>query len=186
MAAGKRFRQQHHVGFDIPVLDREEFSGAADAGLDLVGDEQRAVFAAERGGPRQEFVGGHVDALALNRLDDEGGDLTRRQRLFQCCEVVEGNLRAAGQQRLEAGTEVRVVHQRQRAVGQPMERVGTGHDAGPAGRAARELDRGLDGFGTRIGEEHLVQIGHMLEQTFRQHAGQRGDIQLNQIGQIAV
>ena len=67
-----------------------------------------------------------------------------------------------------------------------MERVGARHDAGPAGRATRELDRGLDGFGARIGEEHLVQVWHMFEQTFRQHTGQRGDIQLNQIGQIAV
>jgi hypothetical protein len=67
-----------------------------------------------------------------------------------------------------------------------MERVGTGHDAGPAGRATRELDRGLDGFRAGIGEEHLVQVWHMLKQAFRQHAGQRGDIQLHQIGQIAV
>ena len=64
--------------------------------------------------------------------------------------------------------------------------MGAGDDAGPAGRAARELDRGFDGFGTGIGKEHLVQIWHMFEQTFRQHAGQRGDVQLHQIGQIAV
>ncbi len=67
-----------------------------------------------------------------------------------------------------------------------MERVGTGYDAGPAGRATRELDRGFDGFCARIGEENLVQVWHMFEQTFRQHTGQRGNIQLNQIGQIAV
>jgi hypothetical protein len=40
------------------VLDREEFSGAADAGLDFVGDEQRAVFAAQRAAPgRNSSVG---------------------------------------------------------------------------------------------------------------------------------
>ena len=89
MAARQRLRQQHHVGFDVPVLDREEFSGAADAGLDFVRDEQRAVFAAQRGCARQKFVVGHVDALALDRLDDEGGDLARRQRLLQRCEIVE-------------------------------------------------------------------------------------------------
>ena len=91
MTARQRLREQHHVGLDIPVLDREESSGAADSGLDFVGDEQRAVFAAERGRARQKFVGGHVDALALDRLDDEGGDLARRQRLLQCGEIVEGN-----------------------------------------------------------------------------------------------
>ena len=57
-------------------------------------------------------------------------------------------------------------------------------DAGPAGRAARELDRRLDAFGAGIGEKHLVQIWHMLEQPFGQHAGQRRDIHLHQIGQI--
>ena len=103
MAAGQRLRDQHHVGLDVPVLDREETAGAAHAGLDLVGDEQRAVFLAERGRARQEFVGGHVDALALDRLDDEGGDLARRQRLFERGEIVEGDRGAARQQRLEAG-----------------------------------------------------------------------------------
>ena len=67
-----------------------------------------------------------------------------------------------------------------------MEGVGAIDDAGPAGRAARELDRGLDGFGAGIGKEHLVQIWHMFEQAFRQHAGQRRDVELHQIGQIAV
>ena len=57
VAAGQRLCQQHHVGLDIPVLDREEAAGAPDAGLDLVGDEQRAVFPAERGRARQELVG---------------------------------------------------------------------------------------------------------------------------------
>src|SRR4029079_109414 len=103
VAAGQRLRQQHHVGFDVPVLDREEFSGAADAGLDFVGDEYRAVFFAQRRGAGQEFIRRQVDALALDRLDNEGGDLARRQRLLKRGEIVEWNLRASRQQRLEAG-----------------------------------------------------------------------------------
>ena len=186
VAAGQRLRQQHHVGLDVPVLDREEFSGAADAGLDFVGDEYRAVFLAQRGGARQEFVRGQIDALALDRLDDEGRDLARRQRLLERGEIVEGNLRASRQQRLEAGAEIRIVHQRQRAIGQAVKRMGTGDDAGTAGRAARELDRGLDGFGAGIGKEHLVQIWDMFQQAFRQHTGERGDVKLHQIGKIAV
>ena len=67
-----------------------------------------------------------------------------------------------------------------------MKGVGTGDDAGPAGGATGEFDRGLDGFGAGIGEKHLVQIWHMFEQAFRQHAGQRGDVELHQIGQIGV
>ena len=186
MAARQRLGEQHHVGLDIPVLDREEAAGAADAGLDFVGDEQRAVFAAQRSGARQELVGGHVDALALDRLDDEGGDLARRQRLLQRGEIVERDRRAARQQRLEAGAEIGIVGQRQRAVGQAVKGVGAIDDAGPAGGAARELDRGLDAFGAGIGEEHLVEIGHEFEQPLGQHAGQGRDVELHEIGQVAV
>ncbi len=73
------------------MLNREEFSGAANTGLDLVGDEQRAVFAAQRRRARQEVVAGNVDALALDRFDDESRDLARRQRLFEGGEIVERN-----------------------------------------------------------------------------------------------
>ena len=136
--------------------------------------------------PGRNSSDGQVDALALDRLDDEGRDLARGQRLLERGEIVEGNLRASRQQRLEAGAEVRIVHQRQRAVGQAVKGVGAGDDARAAGRAARELDRGLDGLGAGIGKEHLVQIWHMFQQAFRQHAGERGHIKLNQIGKIAV
>ena len=51
VAARQRLGEQHHVGLDAPMLDREELAGAADAGLDFVGDEQRAVFAAKLRGP---------------------------------------------------------------------------------------------------------------------------------------
>ena len=60
------------------------------------------------------------------------------------------------------------------------------NDAGPAGGAARELDRGLDGFGARIGEEHLVQIWDMFQQSFGEHAGERGDVELHKIWQVGV
>jgi len=91
VTAGQRLGEQHHVRFHIPVLDREEPPGAAHPGLNFVGDQQRAIAAAQSGRARQKFIGGHVDALALDRLDNEGGNLARRQRLFQCGEIVEGN-----------------------------------------------------------------------------------------------
>ena len=90
------------------------------------------------------------------------------------------------QQRLEAVAEIRVAVQRQRAVGQAVKRVVAVHDAGAAGRAARELDRGLDGLGAGIGKEHLVEIRHVGQQPLGQHAGKRRHVQLHEIGQIAV
>ena len=91
MSARQRLGEQHHVRFDVPVLDREKAAGPADPGLNLVGDKQRAVFAAQRGGTGQKFVTGHVDALALDRLDDKGRNLARGQRLLKRCQIVEGN-----------------------------------------------------------------------------------------------
>ena len=61
-----------------------------------------------------------------------------------------------------------------------------GDDARAAGRATREFNRGLDGYGAGIGKEHLVQIWNMFKQAFRQHAGKRGDVELHQIWKIAV
>ncbi len=39
VTAGQGLGEQHDVWLDIPVLDREEASGPAHAGLDFVGDE---------------------------------------------------------------------------------------------------------------------------------------------------
>ena len=56
------------------MLDGEELAGAAQPGLDLIGDEQRPVLAAQRLNAGEVVLARQVDALALDRLDDEGGD----------------------------------------------------------------------------------------------------------------
>jgi hypothetical protein len=76
------------------VLDCEEFAGAAKPGLNLVSDEQGAVLPAELLRAAQVAVVGQVDALALDRLDDEGGDRLAGQSLFERGEIVERNLDA--------------------------------------------------------------------------------------------
>ena len=186
MPAGERFRQQHHVRLDIPVLDSQEFACAAHAGLDFVGDQQRPVFAAEGCRIGQEGVVRNVHALALNGLEDEGRVLARGQRPLQLGDVVERDARAVRQQRLEAGAEILVVGQRQRAVGQAV--IGVAHiqNAGAAGRAAREFDGGLDALRPRIGEERLLQIGHELHQLFGQQARQHRHVHLHEIRKVAV
>ena len=65
------------------MLAGEEAAGAAEAGLDLVGDEQRAVLAAQPLRLVQVAVVRQVDALALDRLEDEGGDVAGLQRALQ-------------------------------------------------------------------------------------------------------
>ena len=39
VAARERLGDQHHVGLDAPMLDRQELAGAPETRLDLVGDE---------------------------------------------------------------------------------------------------------------------------------------------------
>ncbi len=105
------------------MIDREKFAGAAEAGLNLVGDEQRAVFAAKRLRAEEIIVGGDVDALALNRFDEEGRDLARGERALQRGQIVERNLLRIRQQRAEALLEDRVAVHRQRAIGEAVEGV---------------------------------------------------------------
>ncbi len=47
VAAAERLADEHEVGIEAPVLEREPPAGAAESGLDLVDDEQRAVATAE-------------------------------------------------------------------------------------------------------------------------------------------
>jgi len=75
LSAGQRLGEQYHVRFDAPVLDRQETSGPPEAGLYFVGDEQGSVLAAQVERTLKIAVVRSDDALALNRLDDEGGDL---------------------------------------------------------------------------------------------------------------
>ena len=75
VAARQRLGKQYHIGLDAPVLDCEEPSGATEPGLTLVGHKQRAMPAAQRRRFAQIVVHRHVDAFALDRLDDERGDV---------------------------------------------------------------------------------------------------------------
>ncbi len=186
MTARQRLGNQDHIGFDVPVFDREEPARSTHSGLDLVCHHQGAILAAERGRAREKFVGGHVDALALDRLDNEGGHFARRQGLLERGKIIEWYRGASGQQRLESAAEVRVVGQRKRAVGQSVVSMRAVDDTRPAGRAARELDRSFDTFRAGIGKKHLVQIWDIFEQPFRKHAGQGRNIELHEIRQIAV
>ncbi len=67
-----------------------------------------------------------------------------------------------------------------------MKSVCAGQDFGALGRCPRELDRGFNRFGSRIGEEHLVEIGRLGEQPLCQHAGERRHVHLHEVGQFRV
>ena len=95
-AAAQGLADDDHVGPHALVLAGEELARAAEAGLDLVGDEEDVVLLADLGGLPEEPVGRDEDAgLGLDGLDQEGGRV-RRDGLFQGLGVAEGNDGEAG------------------------------------------------------------------------------------------
>ena len=72
-AAADALAERHDVGRDAGMLVVEELPGAADAGLDLVEDQEQAVRVGERAQILQELVGRGPDAgFALDRLEHHG------------------------------------------------------------------------------------------------------------------
>ena len=101
VSARQRFGKKNHIRFNIPVLDREKTASAADAGLNFVRDKQGSMSPAELSRAFEIIVGRHIDALALDRLDNKGRDRPRMERPLEPDKVVEGDANAAGQQRPE-------------------------------------------------------------------------------------
>ena len=125
------------------MLDRQETSGPPEAGLYFVGDEQGSVLAAQVERTLKIAVVRSDDALALNRLDDEGCHLSGVERFFEREKIVEWDANAVRQQRPEPGAERVVAVERQCSIRQAVEGVVTKDDPGAAGRRPRKLERGL-------------------------------------------
>src|SRR4029077_10304041 len=110
-AAAERLGEDANVGHD---LGRVQLPRAADAGLHFVEDEKRAMPAAQRLRLLQVSVGRYADAaLALDRLDDECGDIAR-QHLLQRIQIAERNLGVV-RARYERRALALVAHDAQRA-----------------------------------------------------------------------
>ena len=108
------------------------------------------------------------------------------QRALEREQVVVRDAQALRQQRLKAFAENVVAIERQRAVAQTMEGMFAIDDPGPPGRRTGELDGRLDRFRAGIGKEHLVEIGHPLQEPLGQNSGQHRHVELHQVGQVAV
>ena len=82
-AAGDALGHGDDVRDDALVVDGEPFPGAAEAGLDLVRDEDDALVLGPGGERRQEALGRDDEAaLALDRFDDDRGDLVAAELLL--------------------------------------------------------------------------------------------------------
>ena len=170
-AAGERLADDEHVGLDALVLVGEELAGAAEAGLDLVGDEQDAVLLADGGGVFEEAVGRHEDAgLALDGLDEEGGGVGRDGGA-QGGGIAEGDDLEAGREGAEAVAVLRVGGEADDGDGAAVEVVGADDDLGLifrhaldlVGPLAGELEGGLDGLGAGVHGQGHVEAGEVVD-----------------------
>ena len=83
------------------MLDREQFAGAGEAGLDLVGDQEDAVLVADAAELDQKLGRRDVEAaFALDRLDDDRRD---PRRLDIGLEQVDSALSESATRRRAAG-----------------------------------------------------------------------------------
>ena len=123
VAAAQSLRQGDDVRLQVPMLEAKHLAGAPEAGLDFVADEKRAVFSAKLLGPIKEIALRDIDAFALDRLDDEGGDVAFRQLAFERRRDHRARCgRRILHQRAEAFGETFAAHQGKRAEAEAMKR----------------------------------------------------------------
>src|SRR5687768_8234230 len=143
----------------------EEPAGPTHAGLDLVKDKEQATLVAEL--PEIAELGGRERphaALALDRLNEDGGSL-RTDRRLQRRTVAERHLIEALDLRSEAFEVLRLAPCRDRRQRAAVEGALERDDAEALRRAVhimvapRRLDRAFDRFDARIGEEDPIREG---------------------------
>ncbi len=169
----------------MPVA--EEAAGPAHAGLDLVHDQEGPVPSAQGLGLAPVGLGGQVDPLALDGLEHEGGHVALAQTGLQGVDVAERHRVATRQEGAEPDPELLAAVERQRPVGQAVERVVGVEDPVATGGAAGELDGRLHRLRTRVGEHGPPDAGvGPLHQSLAQQAGQQGAVQLGQVREVGV
>ena len=169
------------------MLAGEHRPGAREAGLHLVGDEHDVVGAAPGQQCGQEALGGDDEpALALDRLDDDRGQVRRADLLVDHRDrPARGQLTVGGQFLAELGVAERVGQrgpvdlgcegaetvlvghrlggQRHREVGTPVVGVVERHHRLFAGVTAGDLDGVLDGFGAGVEQRGAFLIAPRCE-----------------------
>ena len=170
-----RLGHDEDVRLDVPVPHREQLTGPAEPGLDLVGDEEDPVLAGDLAEARQEpRRRDDVAALTDDRLDDDRRDLVRIHELVEqqvepllpvaraCPWIVRsagrpvavrvvGVVDAAGERLEGAAVDILRRGEGHRLAGAPVELVAERDDRRPARRRTRQLDRALDGLGPGVG-----------------------------------
>ena len=162
------------------MLEGEQLPGPAEAGLHLVDREQRAVAAAELLRAGEVAVRREVDAVTLDRLDEEERDVPAAELTLERVEIAERDLGEPRQQRPEALGEGRPAVRGQCPQSEPVEAVPRREHARAAGGRSSELERGLDGFGAGACEQDAREsLRRPLEQLLREQAREQGHAELD-------
>ncbi len=183
-AAADALGEADNVGLDVLVLHRPPVAGAARAALDFVDHEQDAVAVAHFAQAGEEAGRGHdVAALALDRFDEDTGNIGRRQHgaehlVFDIVhdDIAVGLVWWAGQDGtigvgvghvidLDASQVVGPLDglaggEGQRAEGAAVERAHEADEARAAGGVHGQLDGRLDRFGAGVAEVDLRRPVH--------------------------
>ena len=164
-AAADALGDAHDIRRNAGPFMREKAAGAADAALDFVEDQQKAVVVADGAQRPQEF---RIDrahaALALHGLDEDAGGRLGDSGLDRI-EIAKRHLVEAGGLGAEAFDIFLIAAGRDRRRRATMEGTVEGDDVElfrvslVEVIAARRLDGAFDRFGTGIGEEDLVGKG---------------------------
>ncbi len=168
--ARQRLRYGNDVRLDAGRFEREERTGTADAGLDIVHDEEHVVLVAELFDLLEPVEAGDVDAaLALHRFDDD------RRRLFQAAgAVLEHGFQIVG--RVAAFAEIAAIRQRRRA---RHGNTGTAALGGIAGHRQRTQRHAVIGVGKEQHARPLLDLARDLERSFhRVGAGRPRELNL--------
>ncbi len=171
------------------MLVSVELAGPCDTALYFVEHQHQIVVIGQLAQAVDELVRTGTDAaLALDRLDEEAGSLVAHQR-FGVVEIVEFRILEPGKQRHEAFVHLLLVRGADRRHRPPVECVGEGDQFGTLRITVlmlvvrpRRLDRRLDRFGTRIGEEHRIGEG-LVDQHLRQFFTLRAAIEVGDMHQ---
>ena len=165
-AAAEGLAEQVHVGDHVLVLAGERVAGAAQAGLDLVGDHQDAVRGAELPEPGQVARRRHDHpGLALDRLEQHRDPVrarrprrparpgrrrapTRNPGVYGPKSVA--GVRVGGEADDRGGPAVEVARRT------TMIRLVGRHALDRVAPLARDLDRGLDRLGAGVHRQHHV------------------------------
>ena len=73
------------------MLESEHFPRSTQTGLNLVTNEKCTVFAAELQGAGEEISSGRFTTFALDRFDDEGGNITFREFALERRDIIESD-----------------------------------------------------------------------------------------------